>query len=229
VENAARKVASLLDVRPVPNGVDADRLYTRTIQLLQDARRDADHRWRTLAVRHRGLALNDPQATQIGDARVLVQSYPSNVYGVDFDYVWPRLQLVVPKDSPLNERIATAQGQVDFAVLTLSLSLLFSLFWLPLLAVYAASPWPVLLLGAAMPLVVLFFYQLLFESEAAFGEVVKLVIDQHRLDLLTKVLRQPMPATLFAERRLWERLVLAEQPGTGTDLTYRHPSPGAAG
>jgi hypothetical protein len=41
-----------------------------------------------------------------------------------------------------------------------------------------------------MPLIVFFCYRLLFESQSAFGEVVKLVIDQHRLDLLTKVLRQ---------------------------------------
>lgn len=53
-----------------------------------------------------------------------------------------------------------------------------------------ASEWPVLALGAVMPLIVFFCYRLLFESQSAFGEVVKLVIDQHRLDLLTKVLRQ---------------------------------------
>jgi hypothetical protein len=220
VNAAGVSLATALETAP------SDVLYRsqqRFVSLVQDARQDAYHRWLTLVARNRRLALNSPQATRIGDARAIVESYSAEVYGADFAYIWPRLQLVIANESTLNGRIATAQGQVDFAVLSLVLSILFSAIWLPLLVWHADSRWAILIFGAAMPPIVLFFYHLLFESLGTFGEVVKLVIDQHRLELLTKVLRQPLPATLFAERRLWEGGCKAEQPGTGQDLTYRHP------
>ncbi len=196
----------------------------RFLALLRDAREDALHRLVTMKERDRNLSLRAPQATQIGDVRAIVESYSTEVYNIDFSYIWPRLQLVIPKDSQLVDRIVMAQGQIDFAALSLGLTMLLPAIWLPILITHATSALPILLLGAAIPPVALFFYQLLVTSESANGEVVKLAIDKHRLDVLTGVLRQPLPATLFVERDLWDAVSKVEQPGTGQDLFYRHPT-----
>jgi len=98
--------------------------------------------------------------------------------------------------------------------------------WLPLLAFTARSPWLFVAIGIAIPFLALFFYELAVQSQIALGEVVKAAIDKHRFDLLSDVLRQPLPTTLSAERDLWRRLRQAEEGARIGELTYRHsPEP----
>ena len=197
-------------------------LQRRALTIIWDARRDAGYRFITLTTRWRGLALNEPRATRIGDARANVQRYTSDVYDADFDFIWPRVQSILPKDSPLIDRILAAQAQVDFSTLSLALVAVLALTWGPLFAIYATSPYPLLIMGAALPLVAFVLYELLFASEIAFGEVVKLVIDRHRLDLLTTLFKQPLPATLETERQMWQTLSLIDKGLRGRPLAYRH-------
>jgi hypothetical protein len=225
VETTLRGVEAelrLTDARNCPALRDAQR---RMISVLWDARRSAGYHFINLRSRWRGLALNEPRATRIGDARATVQRYTADVYNADFDYVWPRIQLAMSKDTDLRDRILAAEGQVDFAALSLALLAILPMIWIPLLAVYATSVYPLLIMGAVVPVVALVLYEVLFSSEIAFGAVVKVVVDRYRLDLLT-LLKQPLPATLGAERQMWGQLSAIDDGVRGRDLRYRHTTQG---
>jgi hypothetical protein len=205
-----------------------DAAQLQLVELLKDAEADAEHRYHALETRHSRLAYDNPQATRMADTRVLMESYPAKAYGVDFAYIWPRLQLVIPQQAAqgegasFGEKLAAARSQIDFAVLSLALALTIPLIWLPYLAWTADNPTKFLVIGAAAPLVAAFFYHVAVESQIAFGEVMKTAIDSHRLKLLSDNLRQPLPATLSAERELWGRLQGIDQV-RAYELVYRHP------
>jgi hypothetical protein len=195
------------------------------LQLLEQAPAEARHRFQFLSEHTRGLAVRefeDPQATRIGDARVVAERYSEDVYQAEFEYLWPRLQLVVPANDPVAERIGAARAQVEFAVLSLLLMLSVPVVWLPLLALTTRTPWLLLGIGAAAPMFAGFFYQLVFVSQVALGEVVKVAIDRYRLDVI-KMLHQPRPATLSGERELWRQLGAAGRRGIVSDLIYQYP------
>jgi hypothetical protein len=159
----------------------------------------------------------------VGDARRLAERYSEDTYRVDFDYVWTRIQMLLPNDdSGFPQRLSDAQSQVSFSVLALMLALTVPLAWLPILFVTANTPWLFLTIGILSPLVLLFFYYLVVQSQSVFGEVVRVAIDKYRLQVLTEIMRQPLPATLAAERILWKGLKQASEPGNQFDLAFTH-------
>jgi hypothetical protein len=214
--------------RPVVARLDC--LQSKLVQLLQAAEVDADHRLQSLLTLHRRTSYDNPQATRMADTRFLVEKYTSDAYDVDFDYIWPRLQMVIPSKGDDNDgasfasRLAAARDQIDFAVLCLALSLTIPAVWLPYLAYNSVSPMKFLVIGAIAPLLMIFFYHVAVESQAAFGEAMKAAIDNYRLDLLSKNLRQGLPATLAEERELWSQLQAIDR-ARDRNLIYRHPKP----
>jgi hypothetical protein len=200
------------------------------VDLTAECEREAGQRALALYTRYGRIAFRDPQATRMGDARFLTESYSLNVYNVDFSYIWPRLQLVLPEQGGQgqvgshNDRLIAARAQVDFAVLSLALALTIPLLWLPLLAWHGESVPLFIAIGVGGPLLAMFFYQLAVASQFDFGEVVKAAIDKYRFDVLAN-LRQALPATLAAERALWNDLRVAERKGSISDLFYRHKAP----
>jgi hypothetical protein len=161
--------------------------------------------------------------TRVGDARLLAERYSEDTYRVDFNYLWPRIQLLLPKaDEGFFQRLQDAQSQVEFSVLALVLALTVPFVWLPVLLFISTTPWLFLVIGLLSPFALLFFYELVVQSQSVFGEVVRVAIDKYRLSVLTEVMRQPMPATLAAERALWARLRQASEPGNEADLSYMH-------
>ena len=207
-----------------------DRLQNELVDLLQAAEIDADHRLQSLSTLHSRTSYDNPQATRMADTRFLVEKYPLDAYDVDFDYIWPRLQMVMPSKGNDSEpasfasRLAAARDQIDFAVLCLALSLTIPAVWLPYLAYTAVSPVKFLVIGTAAPLLVIFFYQIAVESQVAFGKSMKAAIDNYRFDLLSKNLRLGLPATLAEERELWSQLRAIDHI-RDRNLIYRHPKP----
>jgi hypothetical protein len=192
-------------------------------KLFADATSEIQHRWVALVKRYKErFELENPAATRIGDARQLTERYSLNAYQVDFDYIWPRLQLVLPDQNPFRDQLVASKAQLDFAILSLVLILTLPLVWLPWLAWTAGSPWLFLVVGVATPFVVSFFYRLSVEAQFGFGDTLKTAIDRYRLDLL-KILRQPVPPNLSTERALWQQLDGATRGGAPIDLSYRHP------
>jgi hypothetical protein len=191
--------------------------------LLVDMANEALYRYQIIQTRIRVAgALENPRATLIGDARLVVESYARGVYQVDFDFLWPRLLVAMKADKaddPVLEAIETARAQVDFAVLSLVLAASIPAVWLPTLLAHEGPAWLFLVIGAATPLVLSFFYNLAFEGQLALGDVVKTAIDKSRF-LVLKMLRLPEPATRSEERALWRQIANAEDDGRTTDLIY---------
>lgn len=188
---------------------------------IQAVRLEAEYRFRRLTSRGHRI---DLLPTSVGDARRNVERYSEDVYGVDFDYLWTRIQMVMPeKDGAFAQGLGDAQSQVNFAALTFFLALSIPLVWLPLLAMAGNAPWLFLAIGLLSPLVLYFLYNLVVQSQLVFGEMVRAAIDMHHIDALTTVMRQPKPATLQAERALWGGLKLAAQPLNTASVHYEHP------
>lgn len=224
VTKACDALEKALKENSAEHDVTLDQAHRLLIKLLKDAEVDARHNADTLTARYRTfLALDNPQATRMGDARLLTERYSYDAYRAEFDYLWPRLQLVLPEQGALFDRIIAARAQIDFAMLSLVLFLTVPAIWIPLLVWRDPTPWLFLAIGTVAPLVAVFFYQLAFESQMAFGDIMKAVIDRYRFDVLKTVLRQPLPATLASERDLWTSLGDLAENGIRIDVSYRHP------
>ena len=195
-------------------------VWSDLLAVIRQTRDQASLRLDDAAARSRDNPLDHYRATRIGDVREQTQSYPWRVYGVDFDFLWPRLQLFFTKDDPLVQRLVDAQSQVDFGVLSLVLASTVPLVWLPLLAITASLPWLFLGIGLLSPFVVLFFNELVIQSQIGFGTIVETAIDRYRLDVLTRLLSQPMPATRAAERALWAAVRIANDTADTNRLSY---------
>jgi hypothetical protein len=200
----------------------------KLMELLKDAESNAAHELHVLLSRNSRIAYDNPQATRMADIRLLSEQYCSKAYGVDFDYIWSRLQFVVPAQSgsgntdSLSDQLATARAQVDFSVLSLALSLTVPLVWLPYLAWTGESPVKYLVIAAAAPLLVCLFYFVALESRTAFGDLAMAAADMHRFALLSG-LHLAMPASLADEREVWgdlQRIELIRD----LNVIYKHPS-----
>jgi hypothetical protein len=162
--------------------------------------------------------------TRLGNDVAALRSYCDTRYGFDFDFFWPRLQLVM-KDEKLAAKLATAKIQVDFSILSLTLSALLTAIWLLVLGVRATSFVSLLLVVAFGPPVVVMWLWMVHESYSAFAELVRGAIDISRFDLL-QALRRPLPTTTEAEKDVWEqtaRLLLLNEHDV--DVTFKHPAP----
>jgi hypothetical protein len=193
------------------------------VNFLGDARNEAGYRFGLASERNAAIKLDVPQATRVGDARTVAESYSLRVYGVEFAFIWPRLQLVLPEKNSFADKLTDSKAEIDFAILCLVLAVATPVYWIPYLALTAKSPWLFLTIGLSTPLLIRFFYELVVQSQLAFAEAMQSAIDKFRLDVLTKMLLQPTPATRQAERELWQQLRLAEVPNNPADVRYRVP------
>src|SRR5262249_48669580 len=148
----------------------------RLEELLAAAAREALYQYQIVQTRVRVAgALQHPRATLVGDAVFVVERYARDVYQADFDFLWPRLLVMMKAgkaDDPMLDAVEAARSKVDFAVLSLFLAVSIPAVWLPTLLVRGGPAWLFLLIGAATPPVLAFFYELVFEGQLAFGEVV---------------------------------------------------------
>jgi hypothetical protein len=206
-----------------PHGVASARLARirdEFIDFTKVAMSEAAYRWRRASFLD-----NRPDlfATRAGEARRQTERYTEDTYGVDFDFLWTRIQMLLPKEADAYERqLGDAQSQVNFSVLTLALSVTVPLAWLPYLACTAETPWLFLLIAVASPLAFVSLYGLAVQSQLAFGETVRAGIDKYRLAVLTELLRQPLPTTLATERLLWKQVQAASEPENSIDLAFHH-------
>jgi hypothetical protein len=196
------------------------------IALIDDARAEAAYHRGMISSKNRIDLLPtrlDLLPTRVGDARRITERYSEDTYYVHFDYVWTRIEMLLPKDdTSFLQRLGDAQSQVGFSVLALLLTFSVPLVWLPILVVCDTTPWLFLGIGVLSPALVLFLYELVVQSQSVFGEVVRAAIDKYRLNVLSDVMRQPLPTTLAAERALWRGLALASEPGNEVNASLSH-------
>ena len=203
--------------------VDTNQVADELEEHINEAQREAIYRHQVLRDRSRIVgALDAPRATQMGDARFVVESYAKSVYGVDFHFLWPRLLVAIRDqkgDDPILSTIEAARAQVDFAVLSVFLTVTVPVVWGPIILVYGGPAWLYLAIGAATPLALNFFYDLAFEAQIAFGDIAQTAIDRSRF-LALRMLHQADPPSRGEERRIWARIAGADADGGSTELLY---------
>ncbi|CDZ29371.1 hypothetical protein [Neorhizobium galegae] len=159
--------------------------------------------------------------TRFGNDLAALRSYCDTRYGFDFDLLWPRLQMVI-KNETLLAKLENARIQLDFSILSLSLSGLFTVTWLAVLGIWGSSLAALLIVVVFGPLMVVLWLWIVHESFTAFSETVRGTIDIGRFDLL-KALHRPLPKTLGDERAIWAvvaaMLSLDEPEG---DIAYEY-------
>ena len=204
-----------------------DRAQERLIELLAEGAKQAGYEYQVLLDRTRvSAALDAPRATRLGDARYVVERYATAVYQVNFDFLWPRLLMVLRaevKDDPSIAGVEAARSRVDFAALSLLLTCSVPALWLPAAMLLPGPGWLVLVIGGATPLLLQLFYRMAVEGQLALGDVVRTTIDRHRF-LVLQMLHQPVPTTRTEERRLWSQVRQAEEDSRIADLVYAAPS-----
>jgi hypothetical protein len=164
----------------------------------------------------------DIRPTRMGNSRAAMEQYPSVAYLADFDFLWPRLRMVMSKNDTIRSAVETASAQLDFAVLMTVLAGATAIVWLVVLTLFGDSIVLYFAVGLFLPALTIFFYRLVEESQRAFGGVMEMAVDGLRFELLT-ALRQPLPPTLEAEQRTWRELQIALYSGLGVNVRFRHP------
>jgi hypothetical protein len=163
--------------------------------------------------------------TRIANIRAAAESHGSDAYAVEFDFLWPRLKLVVQKDDKTAALIEAAKTQVDFSLLMVLLCGFFTAGWIIVLVCFGGSPLAVIVLGVAGQWTILFFLQVVEESVKQLGELLSATIDFYRFKLLREM-DIDLPGNLQAERALWRRVQQSSTTGLGTvDIAYRHSKP----
>jgi hypothetical protein len=148
------------------------------------------------------------QPTSMGNVRQYHENYANNVYHADHDFLWPRVQAVIGETDVMGKRIEAARSLADFAVLSVLLTIVTMLVWLPMLAALDTTPWRFLAVAILGPVIGWLFFHLVVESQVSLGELAQIAIDRFRLEVL-KTLHIKQPLTLSAERQIWKTLCQA--------------------
>ncbi|QRM54782.1 hypothetical protein [Sinorhizobium sp. BG8] len=180
------------------------------------------HDAREFAAYERSFAAAEVAPTRFGNDIAALRSYCETRYGFYFDFFWPRLQLVL-KDEVILARLDSARIQLDFSILSLVLSGLFTVIWLVVLGFWGTSLEALLTIAIVGPLLIGLWLWIVHESFSAYAEVVKGAIDTRRFELLS-ALRRPLPKTVEEEPEVWrstERLLALGERDEG--IVYEHP------
>jgi hypothetical protein len=201
---------------------ETDRMQRQLIEELQQAKEDAGRAYKRAESEYRRRFIQGTPPTSLAIERAEIERYPEIAYAVDFNFIWPRLRMILPKDATIASAVDTASAQLDFAVLMTSLSALTAIVWLPVLAALGVSSVAYVAVGLLGPGFIVLFYRLTRETQRALGEVMITAIDGLRLELL-RALRQPLPTSLTAEQKVWRQVQESLYCGLGDELRYRHP------
>jgi len=168
-------------------------------------------------------APNEIWPTRVGNARAAIERYPQIAYNISYGFLWPRLRMILLKQTEISSAVDTAKAKLDFAVLMTWLTALTVVIWLPLLALAGHSFALYFAVGLLGPAMIVLFYWLVAETQKVFGEVMVMAVDALHFDLLS-ALHQRLPHTLAEERQTWMELQRALYAEGGLDFRYRYSS-----
>ena len=161
------------------------------------------------------------RATALENSRLAMEQYTKITYNVSFDFLWPRLRMVVPNNKTIADAVEVATATLDFAILMTALSALTTLGWM-LVMPFVGNSLPLYLAVAVLgPALVWFFYRLANASQQGIGVVATMAIDGLRFDLLT-ALHLPLPTSASDEQKAWPNLELALYSAIEDEIYYKH-------
>jgi hypothetical protein len=148
---------------------------------------------------------SDPQPTRFGNLTAACEHYPMAAYGAGYEFIWPRVQLAIPKDDDNWTLLAEARTQLEYAVLAMLLAMLSCLAWLTILLLTDTSGLRFLLVGLGSWLGFHLFYRVTLEAQRNLTQIIKSMLDYYRWNLLV-ALHVEKPSDSEAERALWRSL-----------------------
>lgn len=147
----------------------------------------------------------NPKPTRFGNLRAALESYPRRAFGVDYDFLWPRILLVIGKDDPNGGLLDQRRAQLDFTLLMMLLTGLSFAAWIVGLSFTDRNLWRFFSVLIAAPVAIWLFYEIAIAAQRSFTELAKGCFDRYRFDLLT-ALHVPAPKDDADERDLWNRV-----------------------
>lgn len=160
--------------------------------------------------------------TRLGNDAAALRSYCETRYNIDFDFFWPRLQIIFQRDALLSSSLVNAKVQLDFAVLLLWLTALFTATWLIALSIFGHSIIVFAMVAAFGPIAARVWLRIVEASYSGFAELVRSAIDLKRLDLL-KAFHIPDPENAAAEKAAWDTLGHWLLIGGKDEIKYTSP------
>jgi hypothetical protein len=161
------------------------------------------------------------RATALENSRLAMEQYTRVAYNVSFDFLWPRLLMVVPTNKSIADAVEVATATLDFAILMTALSALTTLGWMLVMPFVGDSLLLYLAVAVMGPALVSFFYRLADASQQGIGVVATMAIDGLRFDLLT-ALHLPLPTSISDEQKVWPNLELALYSAIEDEIYYKH-------
>lgn len=145
----------------------------------------------------------DSKPTQFGNLRAEMEAYTDRVYDVSFLYLWSRLEVLISDPAKFTV-LNNARTQLDFVLMIILLATISIVGWLTRF-LWDGRTLHFAALALTAPFVLRFFYSAALESQRAWTQAVKAIMDGHRLELL-KTLAAPDPRTDEEERAIWTAL-----------------------
>ena len=176
-----------------------------------------------MAKRQSAFAERELAPTRLGNDAAALRSYCETRYGIQFELFWPQFLLVIQKDAKMADAIAMAKVQLDFSILSLTLTTISTLIWIGVIARWGHSLWTAGLVLVLGPLAIGLWLYIVHTSYSSFAEVARSAIDLRRF-LVLEELRRPLPVSTDAEKQIWEnsaRLALLDEHGA--NVAFRHP------
>jgi hypothetical protein len=199
-----------------------DKFFVLMEEGREGARLEASRR---ISKRDALLVAKDPRPTRLGNLRAQIEDYCQTVYGVDLDYLWPRLRFAIDHDEEKFEPVEQAETQLNFALMLLLLVMVSSVGWLFYLLRTSDDPVLLATIGLLVPVLNVAFYLVVVASQRLLIATMKAATDRFRLGLLT-ALRIPAPKSYADERAAWEKLQeMSQGLLIGQNLDYAAPTP----
>jgi hypothetical protein len=162
--------------------------------------------------------------TTMGNIANTIQSYAIRRYNCNLELFWSELQRIIQKDDKAYTALQESKAQLDFLVSCVWLTLVWSVIWVSVLAVWGCSVaglWVIALLG---PGIAYGWYRAATEHYRSFADVLTTSLDLFRLDLLT-ALSIAAPADVEEERSAWDSLNRLTAYGENMNFRYRQVKP----
>ncbi len=168
--------------------------------------------------------LRAPEPTRMGNVAGALQSYANDLYQLDLDTFWSRLQAVIQDgDKTGYDALVAAKTQLDFLVACCWLDLGTTAVWFFSLAAWGSSLLVFALVALIGPTLFVAFYRLAVTNYLSYGELVRAIVDLNRFALL-KRLHIALPIGIRDERRVWSALRRVASFGEDdVELSYEHP------
>jgi hypothetical protein len=173
--------------------------------------------------RYRLFAKAEIAPTRLGNYAAVLRSYCETRYNLEFDFFWPRLQIIFQNDEKLSIALVNSKIQLDFTILLFWLTALYTASWLTILWRFGDSLRTLLVVAGLGPLATAAWLGVVKASYSAFAELVSSAIDLKRFELL-KALHRPLPATTAAEKLAWEQAGRLLKLGLAVDSPFQHPA-----